>query len=556
MIKHLPLIVLFLLSAACVQAQNTVGLLSYNPSKAFDGYNMIYPHNQPNVYLLDNCGEIVHVWEDDSNWRPGNTAYLLENGNLVKTKRDGNVSNDAIWAGGGGAIIEIRSWDNDLLWYFELNDATNRLHHDIEVMPNGNILAIVWELKTDAEAIQAGRDPNNLPDSELWPDYVIEIEPVGTNDYNIVWEWHAWDHLIQDFDATKDNYGVVADNPGKIDINYTPDGVADWFHTNAISFHPNRNQIVLSVPTFDEIWILDHTTTTAEAAGNTGGNSGKGGQFMYRFGNPRAYDMGTEDDQLLYYQHDIHWALDFLDISHPFYDKMIVFNNRVGEDYSTANAFDAPWDMYNWEYTLTNGVYGPTSFSDVQEHPIDPTLMYSTGLSSIQHLPNGNTLICVGRFGYMFEITPTDQIVWEYKTPLNAGVPATQGDTLLVNNNLTFRVKRYPTTFAAFDGKDLSSQGWIESEPDEDFCQTILPTLEAFKEYKMDVYPNPGSDVITLEWEGMPNSLIEVFDLSGRRMHAMEASGGRKYLNVSGWENGMYIIRVDGKGVRTLVVNH
>ncbi|MCB0598325.1 MAG: hypothetical protein KDD28_29900, partial [Phaeodactylibacter sp.] len=50
---------------------HTVGLLSYNPSKAYDGYNLIYPHNQPNVYLLDNCGEVVHVWEDEPQWRPG-----------------------------------------------------------------------------------------------------------------------------------------------------------------------------------------------------------------------------------------------------------------------------------------------------------------------------------------------------------------------------------------------------------------------------------------------------------------------------------------------------
>ena len=82
---------LFFLISLCAQ-DHTVGLLSYNPNKAFDGYNLIYPHNQPHVYLLDNCGEVVHVWEDEPQWRPGNTAYLLDNGNLVKTKRPAAVA--------------------------------------------------------------------------------------------------------------------------------------------------------------------------------------------------------------------------------------------------------------------------------------------------------------------------------------------------------------------------------------------------------------------------------------------------------------------------------
>jgi len=118
----------FLVGAA---AQNTVGLLSYVPWKSYDGYNLFYPHNQPNVYLINNCGEIVHVWEDDPTFRPGNTAYLLPDGRLVKTKRPAAVAQDPIWAGGGGATIEIRDWDNNLEWSFTLNDENARLHHDI-----------------------------------------------------------------------------------------------------------------------------------------------------------------------------------------------------------------------------------------------------------------------------------------------------------------------------------------------------------------------------------------------------------------------------------------
>jgi len=103
--RYLILPLLFLISSFnFLLAQNTVGLLSYDQTKAFDGYNLIFPHNQPHVFLLNNCGEIVHQWEDDANWRPGNTAYLTADGLLYKAKRDAQVTADAIGAGGGGAM--------------------------------------------------------------------------------------------------------------------------------------------------------------------------------------------------------------------------------------------------------------------------------------------------------------------------------------------------------------------------------------------------------------------------------------------------------------------
>lgn len=534
---------LFMLAAVSLQAQNTVGLLSYIPWKTYDGYNMIYPHNQPNVYLLNNCGEIVHVWEDDADYRPGNTAYLMPNGNLIKTKRGAAVASDPIWAGGGGDIVEIRDWDNNLLWSFSLNTEFERLHHDIAITDEGNILMIVWEKKTDAEAIQAGRDPNNLPDGELWPDKIIEVDP-STDE--IVWEWRVWDHLIQDFDPTKDNYGVVEDHPELIDVNYdTSDGDADWLHSNALDFHADNDQVIMSVPTFSEVWVIDHSTSTQEAAGSTGGLGGVGGDLMYRFGNPAAYRKGTADDQLLFYQHDIHWIDDFIEPVDPNFNKLAVFNNRAGEDFSTANVFTAPFDMYDWTYFQDNGLWGPTEFDVTLTHP-NPQMMYSTGLSSIQYLPNGNYLLSSGRFGYSFELTPENEIVWEYVTPLNGGQPATQGDTLEMNNNLTFRMNRFPADYAAFDGKDLSSKGYIEQNPNTTFCAQILPVAEQMKDYQLKVYPNPADQMITIEWEGGLYVDVAVYDLVGRQIVApMSLSGGRKYLDTSDWEAGVYFVRIN-----------
>ncbi|MEL6656662.1 MAG: aryl-sulfate sulfotransferase [Bacteroidota bacterium] len=548
--KLLRYLILLLLTTP-LAAQNTVGLLSYQPAKSFDGYNLLYPHNQPNVYLIDNCGEIVHVWEDDTDFRPGNTAYLLEDGRLVKTKRPAAVAGNPIWAGGGGAIVEIRSWDNDLLWSFERNDEFERLHHDIAITPEETILMIAWENKTREEAIQAGRDSTLLPDNELWPDYILEVDPATDE---IVWEWHAWDHLIQDFDATKDNFGVVADNPFKININYdTSDGADDWMHSNAIDYDPVNRQVILSVPTFHEFWIIDHTTSTEEAATSQGGMGRRGGDLMFRWGNPAAYDQGTADDQKLFYQHDVHLVDNFVPENHPYYGKIALFNNRVGPDFSTVNVLSPLFDMYDWGYPIGPDGWPPADFDITITHP-EPTNVYSTGLSSIQFLANGNALITSGRQGYTFELTPDNEVVWEYVTPLIGGQPATQGDTLQLNNNLTFRVDRYPVDYSAFDGRELLSQGWLELEPDSFLCDFILPTEELMDDYQLSIYPNPTGGPLTVEWEGGMHIQLRILDLLGRPVYASKETGGRCYLATDGWESGVYLVEINGVSVQKLVV--
>ena len=113
--KYFSLILAFFLVQAAT-AQNTIGTTAYTPDAVDDGYTLLYPHNQPNVYLLDLCGEVVHTWTNDAGFRPGNVAYFQENGDLVFTYRPQVFANDAIWAGGGGQTVERRTWDNEVLW--------------------------------------------------------------------------------------------------------------------------------------------------------------------------------------------------------------------------------------------------------------------------------------------------------------------------------------------------------------------------------------------------------------------------------------------------------
>src|SRR5687768_4881871 len=184
--------------------QNTVGTISYKPELSYPGYNLVFPHGQGTVWLLNECGEVVHRWDDHLNRVPGNSAYLMENGDLLVAYNRRGSNTDPIWAGGAGQYVELRSWDNDVIWEFELNDSLRRLHHDVTPLPNGNVLMIAWENKTPEESIQNGRNPALITEGAVWPDYILEFNPYLDS---VVWEWHAWDHLIQDFDNTKLNYG-------------------------------------------------------------------------------------------------------------------------------------------------------------------------------------------------------------------------------------------------------------------------------------------------------------------------------------------------------------
>ena len=543
--------ILILLFAGLAMSQNTVGLLSYDPMNSYDGYNLIYPHNQPSVYLIDNCGQVVHSWQDSSQYRPGNTAYLLANGDLVKTKRRFDNSGNPLHAGGGGATVEVRDWDNNLKSSYTLNDTSYRLHHDIAITGTGNVLMIAWENKTLAEAVEAGRDTAQLERDELWPDYILEWNPSTDA---IVWEWHAWDHLIQEHDTSKSNFGIVANHPELIDINYPADRLhPDWMHANALDYEPTMDLIAISIPYFNEVWFIDHSTSTAEAASHIGGDFGVGGDLIYRWGNPAAYQAGDTSDQKLFFQHDVHWIDDYLPNTHPLKGKFAMFNNRVGADFSSANVINAELDYAGMTFPMFEGKWLPLDFDETYLHPI-PTMMYSAGLSSVQHLPNGNVLLCAGRLGYSFELTPSNEIVWEYKTPLLSGNPVAQGTNLSPGNNNTFRMTRIPTDYQAFDGRDLTPGDYIELDPNLNFCDSLTATMGPRVDYKLNVYPNPASNELTIEWSGPEKVEIAVYNVLGQPQTSFETYGGRTFVNTTEWLPGFHFIMIDGQATKVVLI--
>lgn len=492
LITSLLLIVLFSHSSS---GQNSVGVISYNKAKVFDGYNLIYPHNHNTAYLINNCGEIVNKWDDDIVYRPNNTCYITPEGNLIKTKKLTNFF-EPIWEFNGEAIIECRTWDNELLWSWEYINADGKLHHDIEPTPYGTILCIAWDHYTTTEAISKGRDSSLMTQSAFSPDKIIEYDPELDS---IIWEWKAWDHLVQDRDSTKANYGNISAYPGRIDINYENNGGrADWMHVNSIDYNPYLDQILINVPTFNEFWIIDHSTTTEEAASSIGGLANKGGDILYRWGNPAAYKSGSSENQQLFFQHDASWNLDLSDSSNSGDFEITIFNNKVNENYSSIHSI-TPLSEGTYNYQSNNNLYLPQSFDFNWTHPIMSSI-YSYGLSSVQRLPNNNLLVCAGQKGYSLEIDAiSNDIVWEYITPIRNGFRLTQGDIPEFLDNPTFRIRRYPPDYVGFADKELSPYDYIELEPDTTYCDRLVPSIDLTIDEKTSIYPNPTADLLTIE---------------------------------------------------------
>ncbi|WP_460218260.1 aryl-sulfate sulfotransferase [Psychroserpens sp. MEBiC05023] len=516
------------------RAQNNVGTISITDD-VFDAYTLISIHTK--AYLLSNCGEVINEW--NSAYIPGNAVYLLPNGNLLRAGRLEDGSSNIIFGGGGG-IVELFDWDGNLLWSYTYSSNEFRQHHDVFPMPNGNVLILAATVLTEDEAVQAGRNPTLLSQTRLYNEQIIEVEPVGTDQGNIVWEWNVKDHLVQDFDVMKDNFGSVALSPQKLDINFLNggNGGSNWLHFNSIQYDNTLDQIVISCRNLSEIYIIDHSTTTAEAAGNSGGIYGKGGDFLYRWGNPQAYKHGSESDRKLYGQHYPHFIADGLIDA----GRIMIFNNGIGRtpQYSEAMIINPPTSspgVYTYE---SNTAFGPTSvdysYSDQSEDPSD---FYSAIVSSAQRLPNGNTLICDGDQGEVFEIDSNENIVWEYVNPVDnlSGAVSNQGGDL-PNNNILFRAIKYPKDYAAFTGRDLTPGLPLEGNPDITACQNL--SIDEYLVSDIDIFPNPSSNYINISTT-TPIDKVVLYSMLG---HQVLETTNLNSIDISALQSGLYFVQI------------
>lgn len=137
-------------------------------------------------------------------------------------------------------------------------------HHEVEMLPNGNILMLIWNKIAKNESRKHGYKM----DVAIYPETIVEMDPKNNS---IVWKWDSMDHIVQDIDPKLPTYGNVAKHPERIDINYSQSQSGMIMHANGLVYDQKTNLIYVSLYGMSEVWIIDHSTTTEEAKGSTGG---------------------------------------------------------------------------------------------------------------------------------------------------------------------------------------------------------------------------------------------------------------------------------------------
>ncbi|OFX71745.1 MAG: hypothetical protein A2X12_09005, partial [Bacteroidetes bacterium GWE2_29_8] len=392
----------------------------------------------------------------------------------------GNKLNGAAMCG----MVQKVDWNGNLLWQYTYSTSSYCTHHDICPMPNGNVLLISYDVRSATEVAAAGCSKT----MSIWSEKIIEVKPTGLYTGEIVWEWQVWDHLVQEYSSAKNNYGVVKEHPELYNINYNTQ--QDWMHANGISYNESLNQIVFSSHNLNELYVIDHSTTTEEAAGHTGGNSGKGGDILYRWGNPAAY--GATGTKIFNVVHDAHWVPEYC----PNGGYLAAFNNGGTGSKSTIDLISPPYSGYN--YTHINGsAYAPTTY----------TSRYvcngrSGNQSNSQQLPNGNMLICLAESGYMYEIDASQNIVWTY----------TAGGTVS-------KAFRYTADYVT------------------GVTETIVPKKQ------INIYPNPTTGTITIDGTFNQNDyVISIYNVTGQLLLRKSNS---KTINIGNLDKGVYNVQIE-----------
>jgi len=377
--------------------------LEVDADDAHDGFTLVSPHDINRSFLVDGDGRIVHVWECDSPAQ--GPSYLLGDGSLLRCMSG---------TGPRSLGVELLDWNGTVLWDYKPPRPYAR-HHDIEPLPNGNVLFIVRETYTLQEALAVGRHPSLLNDT-FWVDSVIEVRQNGSRGGDIVWRWDPTDHLVQDWDEIYPNYGNVSEHPELLDVNLPAVNTRDWLHLNGVDYNPALDQVMITSRNYNEVWVVDHNTTVEEASGHSGGGHGMGGDILYRWGNPRAYDAGDADDQVLYGPHDGHWIAPGL----PGEGNIMVFNNgrnqwdsRPEGKFSTVDEFEPPLNGSGGYDRAPAEAFGPSNLTwRYQDFP--PETFFAGSRSGAQRLPDGNTLVSDAPRGRLFVVTPGRAIVWSY----------------------------------------------------------------------------------------------------------------------------------------------
>lgn len=362
----------------------------YESSLLHNNLTLIVENGSNESYLINKTGERLFTWDFED--KLGNDFELFPNGKSLGIFKSENSS---FGFGGKGGKIKIINPDSSIDWEYEYNTTKNISHHDVEWLPNGNVLFLAWEKIDVTQAQQLGI----ITTDDIFPEKLVEVNPI-TNE--IVWEWNSWDHSVQDTNSNLPNFDSVSLNPQRIDFSYNiSESSGDIMHANGIDYDASKDVIYISVNYYNEVWVIDHSTSTAEASSVSGGNYNKGGDLLYRFGNPLTYK--NNEGSILF---DRNHFPNLIEDNVPGTGNMLIYVNGASVQQSTVYELVMP-DMFNMIPNTDNEPQINWSYTH-EDLGFDK-------ISGAVRLSNGNTLITEGDYG-LWEITPSKEIAWKYKS--------------------------------------------------------------------------------------------------------------------------------------------
>ena len=261
------------------------------------------------------------------------------------------------------------------------------------------------------------------------------------------------------------------------------------------------------------MFIIDHSTTTAEAASHFGGNSNQGGDILYRWGNPSNYDA-PGSQQIPSAVHDVRWIAND---GRPNGGFLQFYNNDGAGNFSAIDAIETPRNGYNYDL-VAGQAYEPSSYD--WRHTCEG---YASGQSSQDRMSNGNVFVNMsggqGGAGYMYEADSLGNVVWLY----NAGGT--------------------PKAFR-YECKDLGIIALLDNP-----CVIDETTISEQELSKIIISPNPSKGIFNITGIESKDFTISIANAFGQRIKVQKSAR----IDLTGFANGIYFIHYsDDKGLSTL----
>ena len=398
------------------------GTTIYKPDKAYNGYTLFCVDNFGS-FLIDMRGNVVREWKNVGT--VDHPVKMLPGGHVMgATGKHGRIighedSND----------LAIVDWNDKIIWSY----PKAGMHHDFE--REGNPVGyyapgLEPNLKGGKTMILSNKVVKRpkISDKPLLDDIIYIVDESG----KVIWEWLASDH-IEEMGFSIEARTTMYRYPNYV-MSRTPGMVGgDWIHLNSASWvGPNK-----WYDKGDQRFHPDNIIYDGRQTNTTGIIDHKTGKIVWHLGPDFESTKTLREIGCTVGLHHAHVIPKGL----PGEGNILIFDNGGFAGFGAPNP-TAPYGMNNARRDYSRIVeIDPVAMKVVWEYDAnkagnrDLSKFYSDYVSSSQRLPNGNTLICEGSVGRLFEVTPNYETVWEYISPYYQAKE---------NYNMVYRTYRVP----------------------------------------------------------------------------------------------------------------